>query len=164
MFPDGWPGRALLLLRLVAGILLIHDGVAALLGTSRLQTIVMQSVAVGAGTLLLGGLWTPIAGVLVIAVEIVFAFSGNSPSREFYPLSNFGRQRWRLWDPAFVPSMPGFLEGSALTFVTARVVFVPLKLYPQLSPSSDANGPPSRVVRNSELGHHQPEKLGIAND
>jgi hypothetical protein len=50
MFPNGWPGGARLLLRLVAGILFIHDGVAALVGTSRLQTIVLQSVVVGAGS------------------------------------------------------------------------------------------------------------------
>src|SRR5580704_8348275 len=61
MFPNGWPGAALLLLRLVTGILLIYDGVVALRAGPDLQTTILQSVAVGAGTLLILGLWTPIA-------------------------------------------------------------------------------------------------------
>ena len=113
MFPNGWPGRALLLLRLVAGILLIHDGLAALLGTSRLQTIVMQSVAVGAGTLLLGGLWTPIAGVLVIAVEIWFAFSGNSHLENSILLATLGA--------ALAALGPGFRSIDARLFGRKRI-------------------------------------------
>lgn len=69
MFPNGWPGAALLLLRLVAGILLVYDGVVALRTGPDLQTTILQSVAVGAGTLLILGLWTPIAGTLVMLVE-----------------------------------------------------------------------------------------------
>ena len=74
MFPNGWPGAALLLLRLVAGILLIYDGVVALRTGPDLQTTILQSVAIGAGTLLILGLWTPIAGTLVILVEVCFGF------------------------------------------------------------------------------------------
>jgi uncharacterized membrane protein YphA (DoxX/SURF4 family) len=74
MFPNGWPGAALLLLRLVAGILLIYDGVVALRTGSDLQTTILQSAAIGAGTLLILGLWTPIAGTLAILVEVCFAF------------------------------------------------------------------------------------------
>jgi len=74
MFPNGWPGAALLLLRLVAGILLIYDGVVALRTGADLQTTILQSVAIGAGTLLILGLWTPIAGTLVILVEVCFGF------------------------------------------------------------------------------------------
>ena len=70
MFPNGWPGRGLLLLRVVAGFLLIHDGMAELIGTPRPEAIVRQSVAIGAGILLLAGLWTPIAGTLVVIAEL----------------------------------------------------------------------------------------------
>jgi putative oxidoreductase len=76
MFPNGWPGAALLLLRLVAGILLIYDGVVALRTGPDLQTTILQSLAIGAGTLLILGLWTPIAGTLVIVVEVYFVFLG----------------------------------------------------------------------------------------
>jgi putative oxidoreductase len=77
MFPDGWPGRSLLLLRLVAGTLLIHDGVAALLRGPQLKTLIPESVALLAGALFLAGLWTPVAGALVVIVESWFAFAGT---------------------------------------------------------------------------------------
>src|SRR4029077_19966425 len=72
MFPNGWPGAALLLLRLVAGILLIYDGVLPIRTGPDLQTTILQSVTIGAGTLLILGLWTPIAGTTLILVEICF--------------------------------------------------------------------------------------------
>jgi putative oxidoreductase len=81
MFPNGWPGAALLLLRLAAGILMIYDGVLALRIGPDLQTTILQSVAIGAGTLLILGLWTPIAGALVVLVEICFAFLGTAHVR-----------------------------------------------------------------------------------
>ena len=76
MFPNGWPGAALLLLRLVAGIVLIYDGVVALRTGPDLATTIVHSVAIVAGMLLVVGLWTPIAGTLVILVEICFASLG----------------------------------------------------------------------------------------
>jgi putative oxidoreductase len=76
MFPNGWPGAGILILRLVTGTLLIRDGVTALAAAPQLQTIILYSSAVGAGLLLLAGLWTPIAGILVAIVEIWSALSG----------------------------------------------------------------------------------------
>jgi len=81
MFPNGWPGVALLLLRIVAGFLLISDGVGALRAEADLQTAILQSVAIGAGTLLILGLWTPIAGTLVILVEVCLGFLGTTQVR-----------------------------------------------------------------------------------
>ena len=81
MFPNGWPGAALLLLRLVAGFLLIYDGVVSLRAGPDLQTTILQSVAIGAGTLLILGLWTPIAGTLVILVEVCSGFLGTTQVR-----------------------------------------------------------------------------------
>jgi uncharacterized membrane protein YphA (DoxX/SURF4 family) len=90
MFPNGWPGAALLLLRLVAGILLIHDGVLALRTGPDLQTTILQSLAIGAGTLLILGLWTPIAGALVILVEVCFVFLGATQVRSNILLGALG--------------------------------------------------------------------------
>ena len=70
MFPNGWPGRGLLLLRLVAGVLLIHSGVSELVRQPQWQLLARSVVAAGAGILLLVGLWTPAAGVLVVIVEL----------------------------------------------------------------------------------------------
>jgi hypothetical protein len=81
MFPNGWPGAALLFLRLVASMLLIHDGVVALLAGSGLQMTIVESLAIGAGTLLMLGLWTPIAGTVIIVVELCFVFLGTAHLR-----------------------------------------------------------------------------------
>jgi len=75
MFPGGWPGRGLLLLRLLAGILLIHDGAFALLGVPRWQEIILQSILIVAGIMLLLGFRTPIAGIVVAIVELGIAYS-----------------------------------------------------------------------------------------
>jgi putative oxidoreductase len=90
MFPNGWPGAALLLLRLVAGMLLIYDGVVALRTGPDLQTTILQSVAIGAGMLLVVGLWTPIAGALVILVEVCFVFLGTTQVRSNILLGALG--------------------------------------------------------------------------
>ncbi len=81
MFPNGMPGVALLLLRMAAGILLIHDGVIALQLKPDPQTIILGSVELGAGTLLLLGLWTPVAGVLVTLVMVCILVLGTTHVR-----------------------------------------------------------------------------------
>jgi hypothetical protein len=81
MFPNGWPGVALLLLRVAGGIMLIHDGAVALQLRPDLEAVILGAVAVGAGTLLLVGLWTPVAGVLVALVEACFLLLGTTHGR-----------------------------------------------------------------------------------
>lgn len=77
MFPNGWPGRALLLLRVAAAAILIRDGVANLVGQSRWDLIALQSVAIVAGIFLLVGLWTPVVGVIVAILGIWAVVSGT---------------------------------------------------------------------------------------
>ncbi len=90
MFPNGWPGWGLLLLRLVAGILLIHDGLSYLLGVPLWGGIILQSIAVVAGLLLLVGFWTPMAGVLVVIVELWTAVSRPDSLRSCVTLASLG--------------------------------------------------------------------------
>jgi putative oxidoreductase len=90
MFPNGWPGVALLLLRVAASILLILDGAIALQLRADLRTTIVQSVALGAGTLLLLGLWTPIAGVLVTLVEVCVVLLGTAHVRSSILLGAVG--------------------------------------------------------------------------
>jgi len=78
MFPNGWPGRALLLLRLAAAAILIRDGVANLVGQSRWDLIALQSVAIAAGIFLLVGLWTPVVGVIVAVLGVGAVISGTA--------------------------------------------------------------------------------------
>ena len=90
MFPNGWPGAALLLLRLVTGILLVYDGVVALRTGPDLQTAILQSGAIGAGTLLILGLWTPISGALVVVVEVCFVLLGTTHARSNILMGTLG--------------------------------------------------------------------------
>ena len=75
MFADGWPGKGLLLLRLLTGAALIHYGILGLGEAPQLTSIAPQVIGAGAGILLLVGLWTPVAGALVAIVEVWITFS-----------------------------------------------------------------------------------------
>jgi uncharacterized membrane protein YphA (DoxX/SURF4 family) len=74
-FADGWPGIGLLLLRLLAGLALIHFGITDILEGPPLTTLVLQVIGSGAGLLLLVGLWTPVTGSLAAIVKAWIAFS-----------------------------------------------------------------------------------------
>jgi uncharacterized membrane protein YphA (DoxX/SURF4 family) len=73
-FATGLPGLGLLLMRLVAGISLVHRGVIGLEGDPSSLLIGLSVILIGGGCLLLIGLWTPIAGTLVVAVETLKIF------------------------------------------------------------------------------------------
>jgi len=73
-FATGLPGLGLLLMRLVTGISLIYRGVIGLEGDRSTLLIVLSVLLIGGGFLLLIGLWTPIAGTLVVAIETLKIF------------------------------------------------------------------------------------------
>jgi uncharacterized membrane protein YphA (DoxX/SURF4 family) len=87
MFPHGWPGRGLLLLRLVMGFFLIHDGLFALMGPPQRESIALQVIAAIAAIFLLIGLWTPIAGALVTLTELWIALRGTDHLRSMILLA-----------------------------------------------------------------------------
>ena len=62
-------------MRLVVGIALVVHGVATLRGETAMGTAILHVLAAGAGILLLAGLWTPIAGTLVVLIELRSIFS-----------------------------------------------------------------------------------------
>jgi uncharacterized membrane protein YphA (DoxX/SURF4 family) len=74
-FANGLPGTGLLLLRLLTGAALIHFGIANLREAPSLPTAVLQIIGIGAGILLLIGLWTPVAGWLAAIVKMSIALS-----------------------------------------------------------------------------------------
>ena len=90
MFPNGWPGRGLLLLRLVAAIFLINDGVIELLGASQWPGIVRPVLETAAGMLFVAGLWTPMTGVLVVIVELWSIVSRTGEVRNCIVLATLG--------------------------------------------------------------------------
>jgi len=74
-FAHGGPGAGFLLMRVVGEITLIDRGVTRLWSDPPILLTVLSVLAIGAGILLLAGLWTPIAGTLVAALELWKAFS-----------------------------------------------------------------------------------------
>jgi putative oxidoreductase len=115
MFPNGWPGTALLLLRLVAGILLINNGIVALVSGVAVRVVFVQSVGIGGGILLILGLWTPIAGLLVAIVEICLMFPGTAEMQSNILLGTLGA--------AFVALGPGVRSLDSLLYGRKRVTF-----------------------------------------
>jgi len=74
-FADGWPGIGLLLLRLLTAAALIYFGIVGVLASPPLATVVLQIFGIGAGILILVGLWTPVAGTLAAIAEVSIACS-----------------------------------------------------------------------------------------
>ena len=69
-FAQGWPGVGLLLMRLVLGIALIWRAVGRLSSDPSTNVTVLSMLGIGAGLLLLMGLWTPVAATPVAAMEL----------------------------------------------------------------------------------------------
>jgi putative oxidoreductase len=90
MFPDGWPGRGLLLLRLAVVLILIHDGIGALMGGPQRESIPLQVIAAIAAVFLLAGLWTPIAGGIVALSELWIVLTGADDPRSTILLATLG--------------------------------------------------------------------------
>ena len=90
MFPNGWPGRGLLLLRVVSGILLITNGVIELQGGAQWPGVMRPLLETAAGMLFLVGLWTPVTGVLVVIVELWSMFTRIGDLRICIALATFG--------------------------------------------------------------------------
>ena len=75
-FPNDWPGRGLLLQRVVTATFLFCSGFGHVGEASPSGLIFPHVIGAVAGVLLLLGLWTPICGTLIGALELWIAFSG----------------------------------------------------------------------------------------
>jgi putative oxidoreductase len=69
-FALGAPGIGLLLLRLATGSALIYQGIIPLIRHAPFAPAFFHAVVILLGSLLLAGLWTPIAGALVAVITI----------------------------------------------------------------------------------------------
>lgn len=78
MFPNGWPGKGLLVLRLASGSYLLVDGASLVTGALRTGATAFVIAAI-LGLLQILGLWTPLVAILAILTEmwILFAEGGN---------------------------------------------------------------------------------------
>jgi uncharacterized membrane protein YphA (DoxX/SURF4 family) len=74
-FAHGAPGVGLLLLRVVAGVVLIEEGVRLLVGGPSIGSSVLDVLAIGLGVFLIAGLWTPIVAALITVYALWNVFS-----------------------------------------------------------------------------------------
>ena len=73
-FAHGWPGVGLLVMRLVGGAAFVARALPIVASGSS-TAVVVALLAIAAGLFLVAGLWTPIAGSLIAAIGIWFAFA-----------------------------------------------------------------------------------------
>ena len=127
MFPYGWPGRRLLLLRLGVVAILTHDGIRAWMGAPQREPIALYVVAAIAGVSLLLGLWTPVAGAIMALSEIGIVLTGVLTCRA---PSFFGDARYRSRDSGTGLSVRRRLHvwQKAYQYLSSRVLsFTPPK-------------------------------------
>lgn len=74
-FANGWPGRGLLLQRVITSAILFYSLITHIGQAAPLESTIPRMIAAGAGIFLLVGLWTPVAGILVAVLEIWIAFT-----------------------------------------------------------------------------------------
>lgn len=84
-FARGWPGAGLLLQRLVTAALLFHSAIA-----HPFHITLLQMIAAGAGLLLLIGLWTPLAGIVMAISELFMLFSHQADPLSCVLLATLG--------------------------------------------------------------------------
>jgi uncharacterized membrane protein YphA (DoxX/SURF4 family) len=77
-------------MRLVVGAALVVRGIIELQSAPPISLAMIEVFAIAAGILLLAGLWTPIAGVLLAIVEIWGAFTHPYDPWSFILLGTLG--------------------------------------------------------------------------
>jgi putative oxidoreductase len=88
IFPNGWPGKGLLVLRLAVGGILLTNGIAWLVSGAHRDAIAPAIIGIVAGLLMLIGLWTPVGSVLaVISQSWTLLISGITPQTAILLLS-----------------------------------------------------------------------------
>ncbi|MFZ1006425.1 MAG: hypothetical protein WAN65_06300 [Candidatus Sulfotelmatobacter sp.] len=70
-FAGGWPGAGLLLMRAVVGsVLIVRAGLRLWSDLPPMNVTIPAVFLIGAGLLLIAGLWTPIVGTSIALIEI----------------------------------------------------------------------------------------------
>jgi putative oxidoreductase len=75
-FPGAWPGFALLLLRCVAAAALIAYASGGMWLSLEPDLLLMHGLTISVAALLIGGLWTPLAGIAQALLGLYSSFSG----------------------------------------------------------------------------------------
>ena len=75
-FPNGWPGAGLLLLRITLAVpLLLDGGTWATSGGPDAVATLIRLIGAASGSLLIGGLWTPVPALLAVLTELWLTYS-----------------------------------------------------------------------------------------
>ena len=69
-FPGAWPGVALLMLRCVAAAALIADASGGVWLSLEPTLLLMHGLTIITAILLIGGLWTPVAGIAQALLQV----------------------------------------------------------------------------------------------
>ena len=75
-FANGWPGAGILLQRGLAGLLLLHHGIAQVLDKPQGMTMIPEMIGAASGIFLIAGLWTPVAGTVATMAEVWVMLTG----------------------------------------------------------------------------------------
>ena len=89
-FARGWPGAGLLAQRVIAAALLFYCAIAQISHPTHAQCTVLQMIAAAGGLLLLLGLWTPLAGMIVAISELAIVISHPAHPGMNVVLATFG--------------------------------------------------------------------------
>lgn len=82
-FANGWPGFGLFIQRLITGIFLLFHGAAPLGQIPAAGPRIPQIAGAVLGSFILVGLWTPLAGALVVVIEVWIALAGAGNELSF---------------------------------------------------------------------------------
>lgn len=89
-FADGWPGFGLLVQRLVTGLALFYEAIVESRGTVSTASIAPHVLGVMLGVFIVIGMWTPVAGALIAAIEIWIALEYPGAPETAILLGTFG--------------------------------------------------------------------------
>jgi putative oxidoreductase len=76
-FASGWPGAGILLLRGLAGLLLLRCGFVQALDKPQSMPMIPELIGAAAGIFLLAGLWTPVMGIVSTMAEVWIILAGT---------------------------------------------------------------------------------------
>ena len=82
IFPNGWPGAGLLVLRIASGGYLLTNGVTAIAASGSRSPDLLALTSTISGGLLLIGLWTPVAGILAALLEALMILMTSQEPKE----------------------------------------------------------------------------------
>jgi putative oxidoreductase len=100
-FADSWPGFGLLVQRLVTGIALFHAGIGLFNEASTAASMAPQAMGAVLGIFITIGLWTPVTGALIAAIEVWRAIAYPCDSGTAILLATLGATQAMIGPGAF---------------------------------------------------------------